>query len=67
MPYPCTTSNDFWRVSEGVPNTKMKAWKEHLTEQQIWEVIAYDHTFSDKGQAVADIQAEVQLEAVSGK
>jgi len=36
-------------------------------EQRIWEVIAYEHTFSPNGQAVADIQAKVQPEAVSGK
>jgi len=57
----------FWRVSEGIPKTKMKAWKKHLTEQQIWAVIAYEHTFSHNGQAVADIQAEVQPASGSGK
>ena len=57
----------FWRVSEGIPNTKMKVWKKHLTEQQIWAAIAYEHTFSHKGQAVADIQGEVQPAVVSGK
>ena len=57
----------FWRVSEGVPKTKMKAWKKFLTEEQIWAVIAYEHTFSHNGQAVADIQTEVQPVAASGK
>ena len=45
----------------------MKAWKKFLTEEQIWAVIAYEHTFSHKGQAVADIQTEVQPVAASGK
>lgn len=40
----------FWRVSEGVPRTKMKAWKEKLTEEERWKVIAFEHTFSHGGQ-----------------
>jgi len=36
----------FWRVSEGVPKTKMKAWKEKLSEEDRWKVIAFEHTFS---------------------
>jgi mono/diheme cytochrome c family protein len=40
----------FWRVSEGVPHTKMKAWKEKLSEEDRWKVIAYEHTFSHGGQ-----------------
>jgi mono/diheme cytochrome c family protein len=36
----------FWRVSEGVPKTKMKAWKQFLSEEQIWQVMAYEHQFS---------------------
>lgn len=39
----------FWRVSEGVPKTKMEAWKDYLTEEQIWQVMAYEHTFSHDG------------------
>ncbi len=39
----------FWRVSEGVPKTKMKGWKERLTEEQRWQVIAYAHAFSHGG------------------
>jgi mono/diheme cytochrome c family protein len=33
----------FWRVTEGgtVFSSSMPAWKETLTEQQIWEVLAY--------------------------
>ena len=36
----------FWRVSEGVPKTKMKAWRTKLTEEQIWQVIAFERQFS---------------------
>src|SRR5680860_157110 len=39
----------FWRVSEGVPQTKMKAWKSKLSEDAIWKVIAYESTFGLKG------------------
>jgi mono/diheme cytochrome c family protein len=36
----------FWRVSEGVPKTKMKPWKSLLSEEQIWQVIAFERQFS---------------------
>lgn len=39
----------FWRVSEGVPKTKMKGWKERLTDEQRWQVIAFIHAFSHGG------------------
>lgn len=39
----------FWRVSEGVPNTKMKAWKTKLSEDERWKVIAFESTFALKG------------------
>lgn len=39
----------FWRVSEGVPTTNMPDWKDLLTEEQIWQAIAYEHTFSHDG------------------
>jgi len=39
-----------WRISEGVPNTKMKAWKSKLTdENDRWKVMAYERTFGLKG------------------
>lgn len=41
----------FWRISEGVPKTKMQGWKEHLSEEQRWQVMAYEHTFSHGGKA----------------
>jgi formylglycine-generating enzyme required for sulfatase activity len=39
----------FWRVAEGVPKTSMKAWKSFLSEEQIWQVIAFMHQFSHGG------------------
>jgi len=39
----------FWRVSEGVKGTKMKAWKSKLTEDDRWKAIAYEATFGLKG------------------
>lgn len=41
----------FWRVSEGVPDTTMTGWKEKLSEEEMWQVIAYAHTFSHGGKA----------------
>ncbi len=38
-----------WRVSEGVPKTKMKPWKEWLTEKQRWAIIAYIFNDFTKG------------------
>jgi mono/diheme cytochrome c family protein len=40
----------FWRISEGVPNTKMKAWKSKLSEEDRWKVMAFERTFGLKGQ-----------------
>lgn len=40
----------FWRIREGVPRTKMRAFKEKLSEEDIWKVIAFEHTFSHGGQ-----------------
>jgi mono/diheme cytochrome c family protein len=45
----------FWRVSEGVPKTKMESWKDLLTEEQIWQVIAYEHTFSHDGKLATHV------------
>jgi hypothetical protein len=39
----------FWRISEGVPNTKMKSWKSKLSEEDRWKAMAYEHTFGLKG------------------
>lgn len=40
----------YWRVSEGIKGTKMKAWKSKLSEDERWKVIAYEATFGLKGQ-----------------
>lgn len=39
----------FWRISEGVPKTKMKAWKSKLPEEDRWKAMAYERTFALKG------------------
>ncbi|GKS57308.1 hypothetical protein YTPLAS18_08350 [Nitrospira sp.] len=39
----------FWRISEGVPNTKMKAWKSKLPEEDRWKVMAFERTFGLPG------------------
>ncbi len=39
----------YWRVAEGIPKTPMTPWKALLSEEQIWKVIAFIHTFSHKG------------------
>ena len=39
----------FWRVAEGVPKTTMKSWKSLLSEEQMWQVIAFAHQFSHGG------------------
>ncbi len=41
----------FWRISEGVPDTLMIAWKGRVTEEDIWKVMAYEHQFSHGGKA----------------
>ena len=46
----------FWRISEGVPDTAMKGWKGALSEEAIWKVIAYIHTFSHEGQPAEHIR-----------
>ncbi len=38
----------FWRVSEGVPRTKMQGYKDKLTEEQRWQVLAYVRSFARK-------------------
>lgn len=50
----------FWRVSEGVPKTKMPSWKGKLTEEQRWKVIAYEHTWSHGNKPEAHEHKEIQ-------
>lgn len=44
-----TDSYWFWRVAEGVADTQMQGFKKMLKEEKIWQVIAYEHTFSHGG------------------
>ncbi len=43
----------FWRVAKGGAfppfNSIMPSFEKDLTEEEIWQVIAYEHTFSHKG------------------
>lgn len=39
----------FWRISEGVPQTKMKSWKTKLTVEERWKLVAYERTFGLAG------------------
>lgn len=34
----------FWRVAEGKPGTSMVAWKGILTDEQIWQAVAFIRT-----------------------
>jgi mono/diheme cytochrome c family protein len=39
----------FWRISEGVPNTKMKAWKTKLSEEDRWKLVLFERNFGLAG------------------
>lgn len=39
----------FWRISEKKPGTTMPAYKDKLTEEQRWSVIAYLRTLAQSG------------------
>lgn len=47
-----------WRISEGVPNTKMKPWKSKLPEEDRWKVMAYERTFGLKGKEYDVVKKE---------
>jgi len=51
----------FKTVSEGRPNTPMAAWKEHLSMQDIWKVIAYTNMFHHGGKAEIHQKGETLL------
>ena len=34
----------FWRISDGKPGTSMVAWKGILTDEQIWQTVAFIRT-----------------------
>lgn len=50
----------FWRVSEGVKKTKMKGWKDWITAEQRWQVIAYVHAYSHGGKPEPHIHDEIE-------
>lgn len=54
-----TDSYWFWRISEGVPGTKMPPWKGVFTEEQRWQVMAYEHMFSHDGKAEEHARPEM--------
>jgi mono/diheme cytochrome c family protein len=39
----------FWRISEGVPNTKMKAWKTKLPDEDRWKLVLFERNFGLAG------------------
>ncbi|HSB46136.1 MAG TPA: c-type cytochrome [Nitrospira sp.] len=41
----------FWRISEGVPNTKMKAWKSKLSDEDRWKLVLFERNFGLAGKA----------------
>ena len=56
----------FWRISEGVPNTKMKAWKSKLSEEDIWKLVLYERNFGLVGKGWdADKKSWVDAASVS--
>lgn len=34
----------YWRIAEGSPGTSMPPWKNILTEEQIWQIVAFIRT-----------------------
>ena len=56
----------YWRVAEGIPKTPMTPWKALLSEEEIWKVIAFIHTFSHKGKPSqhSDYRPEVRPKKV---
>lgn len=41
----------FKRIHEGKPNTAMGAWKHALSDEEIWDVLAYVRTLGVEGNA----------------
>lgn len=48
----------FWRISEGVPNTKMKAWKSKLSEEDRWKLLLFERNFGLSGKKWDDGKKE---------
>ena len=38
-----------WRIADGVPNTKMKAWKSKLSDEDVWKLVLYERSFGLAG------------------
>ena len=56
----------FWRISEGVPNTKMKAWKSKLSEEDRWKLMLFERNFGLAGKGWdADKKSWVDVASVS--
>lgn len=50
----------FWRTSEGVKKTSMPGWGKELTEEEIWKVIAYEHTWSHGNKPAVHDHKEIE-------
>ncbi len=50
----------FWRIAEGVKKTSMPAWKDELSEEEIWKVIAYEHTWSHGNKPAVHDHPEIE-------
>ena len=56
-------SHLLWSIMEGVPGTRMWSFKDKLTEEQIWKVIAFIRTFGLEGlQYDADVKQWVPID-----
>ncbi|GEM_PF-1900295 len=42
-----TDGSMFWTIKEGSPGTAMPAWGDVLTEEEIWHLVNFIHTFDD--------------------
>ena len=41
----------FWRISEGVPDTRMKGWKSKLSEDDRWKLVLFERSFGLSGKS----------------
>lgn len=41
----------FWRISEGVPDTRMKGWKSKLSEEDRWKLVLFERSFGLSGKS----------------
>ncbi len=48
----------FWRISEGVPNTKMKGFKSKLSEEDRWKLVLYERNFGLAGKVWSEEQKQ---------